>query len=354
MESSAQLRVLGQTAYPATAASARVRVANYIPYLREHGIELEFKPTLTTRQYHLLSSEASPARKAGALLAGITQTMNGGAPHDLFLVHRLRLLSPVPGLDPPHRLDVYDLDDALFLGSPADVNRRFQWAKQEARRCIACMRRARLVIAGNGFLADHASRHAARVEVIPTCIEPDRQPLRTHEPVEVVTVGWIGSHTTSAYLEPILPVFAALNSGRLAVRLVVLGADTGVREPWIEHRPWSLDEETRALATFDIGVMPLPDSDWARGKCGYKLLQYFSAGVPAVASPVGVNVDLIGTDRGILASSVQEWRAALEQLISDPDRRRESGAAARAFVEREYSYRRWAPELAALMRSIAA
>lgn len=353
MEGTAPLRILGQTAYPSSAASARVRVASYVPLLRSQGIELDFRPTLRPDDYGVLCSAASPVRKAGTLLGSAVRTALDHPPHDLLLVHRLRLLSPLPGLDPPRRLDAYDLDDALFLGSPAEVNRRFQWAKQEARRCIACIRRARLVIAGNSYLAAHARKHAARVEVIPTVVDPERQPLREHAPAEVVRIGWIGSHTTVAYLRPLLPVLAAINAPRPRARLIVVGGDTGVREPWVEHRAWSLEAEPGLLAGFDIGVMPLPDTDWARGKCGYKLLQYFSAGVPALASPVGVAPELIGEQRGLLASTQQQWQAALERLITDFEERRERGAAARSFAEREYSYRRWAPELAALLRSLA-
>jgi hypothetical protein len=126
-----------------------------------------------------------------------------------------------------------------------------------------------------------------------------------------------------------------------------------MRADWIEHRAWSPASEPRDLASFDIGIMPLPDSDWARGKCGYKVLQYFSAGVPAVASPVGITSELIGDDRGLLASTSAEWYAALDQLIRDVEERRDRGAAARAFVEQRYSYQRWAPELAELLKSVA-
>jgi glycosyltransferase involved in cell wall biosynthesis len=216
------------------------------------------------------------------------------------------------------------------------------------------MRRARLVIAGNAFLAAHARAHSPRVEVVPTCVDPERQPLHRHGHGDLVRIGWIGSHTTASYLKPLLPVLAALNRGRTAAKLIVVGGDTGVREPWIEHRSWALEEEPGVLASFDIGVMPLPDTEWARGKCGYKLLQYFAAGVPAVASPVGVAPALVGQDRGLTASAPDEWRAALTRLIGDADERRERGAAARTFAERDYSYQRWAPELAALLRSLAA
>lgn len=330
-----------------------MRVASFEPFLHSHGIDLNYRPALTGNEYAILASKASAARKAAVLVKSASRVALSRPVHDLLLVHRLRLLSPLPGIDPPRRLDVYDIDDALFLGSAADVNRRFQWAKQEARRSIECMRRARLVIAGNCFLAGKAREYARRVEVVPSCVNPERQAVRVHAPAEVVTIGWIGSHTTSTYLEPVLPVIAQLNEDCVRARLVIVGGDPGLRADWIEHHSWSLASEADQLARFDIGIMPLPDTEWVRGKCGYKLLQYFSAGVPAIASPVGVNPGLIGGKRGIIASSPQEWRLALEQLITDVERRRESGAAARAFVEREYSYQRWAPELAALLRSVA-
>lgn len=334
-------------------ASARVRLVGVAPFLREHGVALEYRPTMSDSGYRLLSSRAPALGKAAILATSSVRAYFPRPDHELLLVHRLRLLTPLPGVDPPRRLDAYDLDDALFLGSAAPVNRRFQWAKQEASRCIQYLRRARLVIAGNPYLADRASAYSRRVEVVPSCVDPDRQPQREHAEQEEVTIGWIGSPTTSAYLEPIIPVVGELNRARPRVRLVLVGADPAITADWITHRPWSLANEATDLASFDLGVMPLPDTDWARGKCGYKLLQYFAAGVPAVASPVGVNPSLIGSERGYLASSEAEWRSSLRALVQSVAERRDRGRAARAFVAREYSYQRWAPELAQMLTALA-
>ncbi len=348
------LRILGETAYPAAVASARVRVVGFTPYLAAQQVSLVHRPALTDDDYALLQSSARPERKALALARSAARLATRRTQHDLLLVHRLRLMAPLPGYDPPHRLDVYDLDDALFLGSSAAVNRRFGWAKQEARRCVACMRRARLVIAGNAYLADHARQlGAARVAIVPSCVAPEHQPVREHADSDVITVGWMGSQSTSEYLAAVLPALERLNSDGVRFRLVIVGARLGVRAPWIEQRAWSARTQAGDLASFDVGIMPLRDSPWARGKCGYKLLQYFAAGVPAVASPVGVNREMIGSDRGLLAESVTDWERALRELASDPARRRQHGAAARSYVERDYSYTRWAPELADLLRSLA-
>lgn len=351
----APLRVLAETAYPLSAPSPRVRISMFTPFLRPYGVALDVHPTMTDAEYAVISSRASALGKSYVLAVALSRSLLRRRPeHDLLLVHRLRLLTPLPGLDPPRRVDVYDFDDALFIGSPAAVNRHFQWAKQETRRCIDYLSRSRLVIAGNAFLGDRARQHARRVEVVPSCVDPARQSLHVHDDTDVVVVGWIGSRTTSAYLSTVLPAMERLNRGQLRAKLVLVGADPALKAPWIEHRPWLLAAENGHLASFDIGIMPLPDTEWARGKCGYKVLQYFAAGVPAVASPVGVATELIGQDRGLLAASSEDWYAALEQLIADVEERRQRGVAARQFVEHHYSYQRWAPELASLLQSVPA
>lgn len=353
--SASQLSVLAETAYPQTVGSARVRVDSFIPFLRAYGVELTYRPALTDADYDVLASQRSIGRKAAVLSrACVRAALNRRLDHDVLLVHRLRLLNPLPGFDPPRRLDVYDIDDALFVPfTIGGVNRRFRWAKQEAKRCIQCLRRSKLVVAGNTFLADRARLYARRVEVVPSCVDPTRQPMHSHHDRREVTIGWIGSPTTSPYLRAVLPAIARLNSTYPRAKLVLVGADATIAAPWIEHRPWSLTTERGHLANFDIGIMPQPDDDWARGKCGYKVLQYFAAGVPAVGSAVGVTPRLIGKDRGVLAGTADQWYRALESLIEDPAQRKEQGAAARDFVERNYSYQHWAPELAQLLQSVA-
>jgi glycosyltransferase involved in cell wall biosynthesis len=351
-------RVAAETTYPIEAPSARVRLADFGPHLRSHGVELRYHSTLTQAEYGVLTSRANPVRKGATLArAGARLTLRNGRPGDdaLLLVHRLRFLSPVPGAEPARHVDVYDFDDALYLGSTFQANRRFGWVKREAERWQTYVGRARLVIAGNAHLANRAREHAKRVEVVPSCVDPKRQPLREHREQEVVTIGWIGSRSTTDQLRDVLSAIASLNQDGLRARLVLVGAEPAFGNiEWLESKPWSLDSERTDLSSFDVGIMPLPDTEWARGKCGYKLLQYFSAGVPAIASPVGVNSSIVGNDeqRGLLASTLEEWRSALATLVTDAKARAEMGSNARRFVEREYSYERWAPELAGVLREL--
>jgi glycosyltransferase involved in cell wall biosynthesis len=348
------LSVLAETAYPRTVASARVRVGNFVPLLRRHGVSLRYRSALTDADYRILSSPGRVGRKTAALGLATARTVLRERPeHDLLLVHRLRLLTPLPWFDPPPALDVYDIDDPLFLPFTGGVNRRFRWTKQEAWRCIQCLQRSRLVVAGNSYLAGNAKQYAHRVEVVPSCVDPSTQPVHQHHEQEVVTVGWIGSPSTSPYLQPILPVFDRLNSTAFRAKLVLVGADRRLAAPWIQHRDWTLTTERDDLASFDIGIIPQPDDEWARGKCGYKILQYFAAGVPAIGSPVGVTRELITGERGEIAGSAAQWYSALRSLIEDPAKRAEQGAAGLQFVKSDYSYQRWAPELATLLRSLS-
>ena len=349
----AALSVVAETAYPPKVASVRIRIRNFVPFLEDQRVTLTYRPALTEAQYDLLASPGRLPSKVRAVgLSTARATVRRRSKDDLLLVHRLRIINPLPGFDPPSQLDVYDIDDPLFVAFSGGVNRRFRWAKQESRRCIACLGRARLVLAGNTYLASHARQYARHVEVLPSCIDAARQPLRTHRHQNVVTVGWIGSPTTSPYLLEVLPVFDRLNAGGLRAKLVLIGAERDITAPWIEHRSWSLASERDDLAALDVGIMPQPDDQWARGKCGYKVLQYFAAGIPAIASPVGVTRELIGTERGVLAATADEWYRALVTLIEDPSQRAEQGANGRQFVEREYSYQRWAPQLAELLRTV--
>jgi glycosyltransferase involved in cell wall biosynthesis len=348
------MRVVAETAYPAVAASPRVRISGFAPFLAAEGIDFSYLPTLTEREYAAVQADVWAGRKAAILArAGARLALRRKGGQDLRLVHRMRTLVPIPGLDPPRLIDVYDFDDALFLGSISPANARFGWVKREGSAWLSYVRRARLVLAGNAFLAQRASEYARRVEVVPSCVDPAIQPLRTHGAVDPVTVGWIGSPSTSGYLAAVLPALERINRDRTRAKLVLVGGGATLRAPWIEHRGWSRTTQADDLASFDVGIMPLPDDEWSRGKCGFKLLQYFSAGVPAIASPVGVAKTMVSAERGFLADSVDGWERALEALISDPGARREQGIAAREFVEREYSYQRWAPELAGLFRSLA-
>lgn len=347
------LRVEAESAYPTVTPGPRVRVSAYAPFLLNQAVDLRFSSHLSADEYRMLGARGSRVNKTRVIATCAARlARRRRSPDALFMVHRLLSLVPLPTHDPPTHVDVYDFDDALFHGSISSQNYSFRFLKRERERCRGYLSRARLVLAGNAYLACYAQGHARRVEILPSCVDPSAQPLRGHAPVEVMTVGWMGSRSTVPYLLEILPVFQAINRGSLRMKLVTVGAGPLPAQPWLEQHQWTLGSEARLLASFDVGIMPLPDDPWTRGKCGYKLLQYFAAGVPAVASPVGVNRALLDRGGGIAVRSTDEWRVALEQFAQDVSARRQAGLQGRKLVEREYSYQRWAPELARLLRSM--
>jgi glycosyltransferase involved in cell wall biosynthesis len=212
------------------------------------------------------------------------------------------------------------------------------------------MRAADLVICGNEYLADEASRLTNRVTIVPTCIDTEAyHPRLRHTDRNHITVGWTGSRSTNPYLNDILPILPKIHAP-IAVKVIsetmaeidfsVLG---NLPRTFV---PWSTENEIREAATFDIGVMPLPENRFTQGKCGFKALQYMALGIPAICSPVGVNRDIIhdGVD-GFLPRGRDEWFQTIARLVKDPFLRETVGHAGRHRVEGGFSLAVHGPRL---------
>jgi glycosyltransferase involved in cell wall biosynthesis len=347
------VRVVAHTCYPPQTPSPRVRLVEMGAHLGRSRVQLDYCPTITDADYsRVAAGRLSPATMLVLLRDSWRAAQADAAEDELALVHRLRSLTPSPADRRP--IDVYDFDDALYFKATSDGRSKFATLKREAVRTIGYMRRARLVLAGNSVLAGAARAYASRVEVIPSCVDPDLQPLRHHGSGDSVKLGWIGSPTTSSYLLPVLDVIAGLCERGAPLSLIVMGAgELPVRAPWLTEQRWSLDAERSLLTEIDVGLMPLSDDPWTRGKCGYKLLRYYSAGVPAIGSPVGASRELLEAGGGLAATTMAQWRQAIEELSGEAVARRELGLRGREFVRREYSYQVWAPRLAALLKELA-
>jgi hypothetical protein len=233
------------------------------------------------------------------------------------------------------------------------VNGYFAQLRFPGKTATLC-RLARRVMAGNPYLAEYARRHNPRVTVVPTTIDTDRYRPLPPPRNEVPVIGWTGSYSTVQYLGIVRPILERLRKRR-AFRVVVVGGE-GFRAEGVEveHRPWRSAHEVQDLADFDVGIMPLPAAPWERGKCGLKALQYMALGIAAVASPVGVNSDIIvHGENGLLAGTEAEWEGALESLLADPSLRSALAVKARATVEGGYSAAVQAPRVAAVFAEAA-
>jgi len=237
---------------------------------------------------------------------------------------------------------VYDVDDALFHDTGTGVRR----ALGKAATWTHAVAAADVVIAGNEYLAERASRTARTVYVIPSCIEPrayaPKLSYALNDPPRIV---WVGSPASEAYLLSIAPSLLEVHH-RSGARLGVVSAGSaslGLLDPMVDRVPWSLEGVGRILAAADVAIGPLVDSPYARGRCAYQLVQYAAAGLPMVGSPVGANVAALEALAGFGERSESGWTEAIIGLLAaGDDVRARLGAMARRGVEQHYSFARWA------------
>jgi len=248
---------------------------------------------------------------------------------------------------------IVDIDDAIF--HKYDRHRSAIVRNALGRKLDRLFAGAALVTAGSGYLEARAKAAGAKwVERVPTVVDLTSYRVVPRPAADRCTIGWIGSPSTQQYLDTIRPVVKQLvSTGRF--RFVTVGASFA--EPLFsghEQWPWSEDTEAKQVAEFDIGVMPLPDTPFERGKCAYKLIQYMACGIPVVASPVGANRDIVRHgENGFLAATLDEWKGALCRLADSPSLRHMMGAAGRADIEMRYSIQIMGPRVADLILQVS-
>ncbi|KAA0677438.1 glycosyltransferase [Azospirillum brasilense] len=350
------------TRYGRLGASSRLRFLAYLPALRDAGFRVTEAPLLDDDYLRrLYGGGPADRRRIAAAYAQRIAALRASRSHDLVWLEKEALpwlpftAEAVAGLGRvPY---VMDIDDAWF--------ERYAGHRLAPVRALlggkfaTLARNARILLAGNPYLADWArGAGCPDVRLLPTVVDPARYPLLPfpggsgNAANSPATVGWIGSPSTARYLGMVGGALARLGT---AVRLRVIGASEAALSPILPVPatcvPWREESETEELGHVDIGIMPLPDSPWERGKCGYKLIQYMAAGRPVVASPVGVNTSLVQHGvNGFLAEGEDAWTDALGRLAADPDLRAGMGAAGRRLVEECYALSVTAPQLAAALR----
>jgi glycosyltransferase involved in cell wall biosynthesis len=327
---------------PRTAPSQRFRFEQYLDPLRDDGFEFEVSTLLDAESSAVLAQDGHLGRKAAvaARAAGrrLRDVMRGRS-YDVALIHREAfpfgsfVERSLAALGVPY---IYDLDDAIYL--PPGGRPRFSAFRYRKAEAIA--RRAQTVTPGNPYLAEWARRLNDDVRVVPTTIDTQLyRPRSGRDPDAPLCVGWSGSRHTAIYLEEMAPLLRELQRDA-GVRIRAIGdPEFSIPGAEVEALPWREETELEDLAEIDIGIMPMPDDQWARGKCGLKALQYMALEIPAVISPVGVNVEIAEGGAAQLASGREEWRKAILGLVESAERRRELGARGRERVEQRYSVR---------------
>jgi glycosyltransferase involved in cell wall biosynthesis len=243
---------------------------------------------------------------------------------------------------------IVDYDDAWQLRYKNHPSSLVRWLLRCKIETV--MRYATLVVVGNPNLMMVARAAGSRkIAEVPTVIDLERYRGAVHRHKRPARIVWIGSSLNSHYLYEIAePLRDVCRNGR--AELVVVGG-RHIDLPGVPVRfvPWSEQDEAAILAAADIGIMPLADTDWERGKCGFKALQYMAAGLPVVASPVGISNRIVSPETGFLAANSPQWSSALNRLIDDSELRERMGRAGRAKVEREFTLANWGPSLATIL-----
>lgn len=350
------MKILVLSKYSRSGASSRLRIEQYLPYFQTHGhdvtIQCLFGESYLSRLYlkggRSFFEVARSYLERFFFLIGIYKYDVVFIEKEIFpylpaVIERLIGLAGVPY--------VVDYDDAVFHNY--DLSSNWFFRKVLGRKIDIVMRNARCVTAGNAYLASRAvTAGAPEVRIIPTVVDASRYHARDSTSAALV-IGWIGSPSTQKYVVGIKRALINVCS-RYSCKLMLVGATKDVLEDLselnVEVVSWSENTEADLIRVMDVGIMPLNDGPWENGKCGYKLIQYMASAVPVVASPIGVNVEIVeGSRCGLLAGSEVDWEEALSQLLKTPELRHELGRAGRQAVDKTYSLQVQAPILTEIL-----
>jgi glycosyltransferase involved in cell wall biosynthesis len=358
------IRILALSPIPDEGAGCRFRVAQFQPWLERAGFSLTIHPLFDTAFFRLVYRSGHHLRKATALIDRTVDRLRAVSRRDsydvVFLYREAYPIGP-PWLE-RHLARrgvpmVYDFDDAVYLPNTSDANRIIASLKNPGK-VGEILRLCRHVIAGNAYLADVARRYNDAVTVIPTSVDtrawvPRAQPRAADAPL---VIGWIGTPTTTQYLLELESVLQDLaRTHRFVLRVSGSIDPVTFRGVTVENVPWRLNKEIELFNTCDIGVYPLPDDEWTRGKCGFKAIQFMACAVPVVASPVGVNREIIEDGvSGFLAVTPSMWKEKIAALLTRAELRTELGQRGRAVVDSRYSLAVNGPSLVRVFQQVVA
>jgi glycosyltransferase involved in cell wall biosynthesis len=276
---------------------------------------------------------------------------------DVVVLHQIKLSALEARLFASvSRRRIFDIDDAIYVRKPRRLGEAADDSPWRKRKFAATCRWVDVVAAGNDVLAGVARPSAQAIAILPTSIDTALYQSTTATAADPPTIAWIGSPENLVYLEMIRPALARLTGRYPGLKLrVICSRFPDWPEVNIERIAWSSATEAASLAAAHIGVMPLTDDEWARGKCAFKLLQYMAAALPCVASPVGANTEaVIDGVNGFHARNSEEWQQSLESLIRSPELRARFGASGRAHVEARYSMRSYQARYLQLLTRLVA
>ena len=353
------MKILLLTRYDRTGPSSRYRFYQFLPYLEKERFDVSVSPLFNEKYVYNLYSDQRAIKFLNPLGGYLKRISKSLFYHSYDLVWMEKEALPwIPQfieklLSQTSVPYVIDYDDAVF--HRYDQHPNFLLRNLLSRKIEGIMARSTVVVAGNRYIADYAQRAGAqKVEILPTVLDLSRYRMKDTIDSPSFTIGWVGSPSTSRH---IFVVAEALKDfcQKDNVEFRAMGAlQRDLDEIPGKLIPWNAETETEELTRFDVGIMPLPDTPWERGKCGFKIIQYMAAGLPVIASPVGVNSEIVEHGvNGFLARDTKEWIEYFEILREDSNLRRQMGILGRKKVEEKYSLDVIAPRLIAIFKEAA-
>ena len=331
---------------PDRAPGQRFRFEQYFTFLEQNGFKCELSYFITEKEDRILYKPGNYFQKALIAWKAFNIRMRNVLrknDYDIIFIFREAFLTGSVYFEKQFKKSkaklVFDFDDAIWHLDVSAVNQRFSFLKKPEKTGFI-ISLCDMVFAGNNYLAEYARKYNKNVVIIPTTIDTSEySPLPKINKGKII-IGWSGSITTIKHFEFAVPVLRKLKEkyGDLLQFKVIGDASYRNEELGIKGIGWNRQDELKELSEFDIGIMPLPDDEWANGKCGLKGLQYMALEIPTIMSPVGVNTEIIKDGaNGFLASEIDEWVEKASRLIDNPDLRISMGKAARKTVIDEYS-----------------
>ncbi len=334
------MKVLYFTKYSRLGASSRLRSFQYFSYLEENNISITVKPLFDDDYVNAIYVKKS--KKILVLKAYINRFLL------LFTVFQYDKMVVEKELFPyffswfERMLSflgvkyIVDYDDAIFHNYDLNTNKGIRFLLKH--KIDKVMKSSDCVIAGNSYLAQRAiTAGAKKVEIIPTVIDTTRYNFKDQFVSNDFIIGWIGSPSTFKYVKDLKSVFERL-SEKYSYKIHIVGANENMNIMNMEYFPWAENKEVTMISKFNVGIMPLQNTPWELGKCSYKLIQYMGCGLPVVASPVGMNNEVVIENiNGFLANTPNEWYLALEKLIQNRELQNEMGKNGKRLVEKQYN-----------------
>ena len=341
-------KILFLTPYPLNSApSQRFRFEQYLPFFKKEGISYKVVSFLDKKTWAIFYKKGYTLQKVIGILKGIINrhlVVFYLHNYDKVFIHREACLVGPAYFEWLYakvfqKIIIYDFDDAIWIKDVSEVNKKLSWLKSP-NKTAKIISYASTIIAGNTYLANYALQFNKNVQVIPTTIDVGYHSKKNNiTSIEKIRIGWTGTITTNNHLQLIFPVLAEIKKKYPQVELVMISnapiIDSSIETNYLK---WDRETEINDLSTFDIGIMPLPNDEWAKGKCGFKGLQYMALEIPTVMSPVGVNTEIIQDGvNGFLAKNEQDWIEKLSILIESKELREKIGKEGRKTVVEMYS-----------------